>query len=122
MTEAESFVESSTATVDVPFDVRYYLAERAARSSFVMVEIGHGGAPAAYCQPNFIGQRMYVGIEAWMRDTTGKQREHLQSLQTEHGDQNIVFIEHNLDPGTPELVPSDSTLMKYKRTYNPTTL
>jgi hypothetical protein len=104
------------------WDVQYYLAERAVRASFMMVEIGHGGEPAAYCQPNLSGQRAYVGVEAWLRDAQGKKREHLRSLEAKRPDQNVAFIDHNVDPDTTPPLPADPARMRHSRPYKPRTI
>jgi len=103
------------------FDVLNYLAERLARPSFIMVELGHGGQPVAYQQGTFMGQRAFIGIEAWLRDAGHEERTRLQALQAAHPEQHTAYIEQRLaddnDPTSPH-----RPLRKYGGTYDPTTI
>lgn len=66
-----------------------------------MVEFGHGSHPVAYRQPaRFVGQRSYIGVEAWLGDPNHQAREALQELKTAHPGQNIRYIERPYGPTT----------------------
>jgi hypothetical protein len=78
------------------FDVDSYLQERAARTDFVMVEIGHGAKPAAYADPeDFNGGRTYIGIEAWRRDQMHLRRDMIDRTYLRHAGWNIFFIDRS---------------------------
>lgn len=75
------------------FDLSKYLAERTSRPSFMVVEFGHGYRPLAFHQGSFTGQRMYVGVEAWMRNIEDVARNELKTLEDKSPHQNVAFIE-----------------------------
>ncbi len=98
MSSAEPQPQSLDAySVIHDFDVQAYLENRDTNSSFIMVEFGHGPSPVAFQQPvPFKGDRLYVGVEAWLRDPLGRIRESVKVEQAERQDQNIVFIDQCL--------------------------
>lgn len=104
------------------FNVDTYLDSRANNPSFVMVEIGHAGLSVAYQQtPGFTGQRAYFGVEAWLRDEWGRQRERQEEQHKALGDgQNIFYIAQELG-GVACYDEEDPRYSWYDGEYNPKT-
>ena len=49
-----------------------------------------------YRQPvPFTGNRRYIGVEAWLRDSNSYKRQRISALQRQHPNQNISYIHHD---------------------------
>ncbi len=96
--EIGSFTSAGDREKGVPtFSIEAYLAERAKDSTFTMAEIGHDSLPVAYQQPfEFRGQRVYFGIEIWLRDPVGAKHKRIKKLrETVENGQNVFYLDHN---------------------------
>jgi hypothetical protein len=98
------------------FSLENYLEQRQA-DPFIMVEIGHGPRPVAYNQVAFTGQRAYIGVEGWLRDSLGDRRKALRRMHEPFIDQNIFYIQQILG----EVANHDSELI-YAGDYDPVTI
>lgn len=80
------------------FSVVEYLRARAEQLDFAMVEFGHDTLPVAHLQPfAFTGQRLYVGLETWLRDDGCYKHESLLARKVEYAkDGNIFFLHHDV--------------------------
>lgn len=56
------------------YDVEAYLAEREKDPDLRVAEFGHGIKPLALSDASFTGNRLYVGIEAWVRREVSHER------------------------------------------------
>ncbi|HEY5442782.1 MAG TPA: hypothetical protein VIJ68_04550 [Candidatus Saccharimonadales bacterium] len=64
-----------------------YLAERAVRPDFVMVQIGHSGLSVADQQAPWRGERRYFGAVAWLQD---------ENVNIQPPNPNVQFLSLNL--------------------------
>jgi hypothetical protein len=104
------------------FDAQAHLAARAANPSFTMVEMGHDWLPVAEHQPTaFTGQRVYIGIEAWLRDPYGAKRSGLVEKTADiRASQNVFFMAQDL--GGEVCRDSDETPSWYSGEYDTQTV
>lgn len=102
------------------FNVQDYMSNRGIHEDFVIVELGHNAVPIARNQQDLIGNRVYVGIEAWTRDR--KHSHYLQHL----GDsalKNTFFIDQYLYPEmkhATDRLSHDAEI--FSEPYDPTTI
>ena len=90
-------INTLRSTVDLAIIANQYMEARNADPDFVMVEIGHDAVPVAYQQPvPFTDRRVYIGIEAWLRNPYGNKPGFVQSLHDQNNGQaqNIFYIHH----------------------------
>lgn len=112
----------SEAAPQAYFDISSYLDGRLANPLFIMVEIGHDSLPVAYQQPvSFIGDRAYIGIEAWLRDPIGVKRERVSELRNaDKNKQNIFYLAQDL--GGAAVRDYEEGPSWYEGEYNPSSL
>lgn len=81
------------------FNIGNYLQQRDNDPNFVMVEVGHGGLPVAYQQPEgFTGQRAYIGLETWMRGGAERGQKWISDLIAKKAVSDHIFYMH-YEPG-----------------------
>jgi len=102
------------------FDIGQYLVEREARSSFLMIEIGHLENPVVTKQSNLAGQRGYIGVESWLRDPLGLMKPRIIKLGQDLAGQNVAFMDNPLKCIAVSEDESSSNRLRGK--YDPATL
>ena len=108
------------------FDFKAYARHRTQNPNFIMVEFGHGLRPVAYRQPaGFTGQRAYVGVEAGLREAKLHARAQLGVLQAKYPDENITYIDQDLNKNGNRVERILSRLMRpigFVGLYDPSTI
>ena len=108
------------------FNLGAYLEQRNQSHNFVMVEFGHGLRPAAFRQSvEFTDQRVYIGIEPWLRNSRSNGERRLYHLQAENSEQSISFIDQDLDKGgtrTQRRLSRVGRVLGFVGLYDPSTI
>lgn len=86
----------TTGYEELQFDVDSFLDDREQQSQRVVVEFGHRAEPILVRNPEFFtNRRMYVGIEANLRDPLGVVVQDIKNIKEKHKDSNAAFLDHD---------------------------